>query len=361
MPRTVNEQIVGKLRRKILMGGFDRVTFLPPERKLAAEFEVGRGMLRGALETLCREGIIYRVPKRGLRIKKTEPRRLKRVLLRLPGPMPAKVGEEIAIVAGICAGAGEIFAEVVLSAPPAPLNLTELRERYNAGDIQGIIVLEHSPGAEFSEIAASGIPFVIANQEDEGDFPCVRMDYRAVGRLAGQRLFQTRCRRPLIYTGDTEKFMYREILAGFRGAAAEEGVMLDESMIVRGDFNCEAPELTEKLSLPAGRRPDAVFTVRDYRAAHVFRLCEKFSLRIPDDLGLISYDDVSWPSAEEQGLTSVAEEVNQIGRQSVLLLRNMYESKEPHGGTVCLIPPRLVERRTLKPVPPDRRTVYTPA
>ena len=360
MSRTVNEQIVGKLRRKILTGGFDRVTFLPPERKLAAEFEVGRGMLRGALAALCREGIIYRVPKRGLRVKKKQTRRLKRILLRLPGPMPAKVGEEIAIMAGICAGAGEIFAEVVLSIPPAPLDLTELRERCNAGDIQGIIILEQSSGTELSEIAASGIPFVIANQEDEGAFPCVRMDYRAAGRLAGQRLFRTRCRRPLIYTGDTDTFMYREILAGFRGAAAEEGVMLDESMIVRGDFNREAPELAERLALPAGRRPDAVFTVRDYRAAHIFRLCEKFSLRIPDDLEIISYDDISWPAAEEQGLTSVAEEVDQIGRQSVLLLRDLYGSRDPHGETVCLIPPRLAERRSLKPLPPDHRTVYIP-
>ena len=358
MPRTVNEEIITCLRRKILSGGFDRVTFLPPERKLAEEYQVGRGIIRGTLRVLKEEGIIYNVPKRGFRIKNQTPRRLKRFILRLPQPMSVKAYETMGIVSGICAGANELFAEVLLSTPPAELDLKELRERFNADDIQGIVFLEQISGFDLDQLKKSGIPFVIANQENELDAPSVRMDYREAGRLAGLRLFQAGCRRPLVYSGPLDHFIYRDLLAGFRGAAAEENIPLDDSAVLCGTGHDPVPKLADRLTLPPGQRPEAVFTLRDYRAAHVYEICEKLSLRIPGDLEVISYDNITWPEAENRGLTSVTEEVQLIGRESVQLLRKIFES----GGDApsVLVSGQLIERGSLKTPAPSRPTVYRP-
>ena len=70
MGRIPDENIIHQLRQKIRSGGFDKTTFLPSERKLAEEYQVGRGIIRGALKVLSEEGIIYNVPRRGFRIKK---------------------------------------------------------------------------------------------------------------------------------------------------------------------------------------------------------------------------------------------------------------------------------------------------
>ena len=145
MPRSVNSEIVEMLREKIVSGGFDQVAFLPSERKLAMEYNVGRGIIRGALRVLCEEGVLYNIPKRGLRVQKTPERRMKRIILRMQSQISSRAYEATGIIGGICAGANDIFAEVVLSLPPAEFDLYELKERYNSGDIQGIIFLELFP------------------------------------------------------------------------------------------------------------------------------------------------------------------------------------------------------------------------
>ena len=359
MSRTVNAGIINLLKSKILSGGFDNVTFLPSERKLAEEYHVGRGIIRGALRTLKDEGIIYNVPQRGFRIcKNSERRRMKRVILRMPHQVSSKAYEAMGLVAGICAGANEIFAEVILSTPPASLNLKELQERFNAGDIQGIIFLENSFNLSIQKVIEAGIPCVVANLEDDAVLPSVRMDYRGIGRLAGERLIQAGYTRPAIYSGNPEdRFIYREMLAGFRGAAAEEGIVLDNSSIVCGD-TCSIPtaELEKLFALPADQRPDSFFTARDYRAKEIFRLCAKYSLRVPEDIGIISFDNISWPDAESHGLTAVAEDVNEIGRQAIFLLRQQFELG--YAPLTCVIPGKLIERNSLKPVLKKQKLIY---
>lgn len=356
MSRTVNSGIINLLKKKILSGGFDNVTFLPSERKLAEEYQVGRGIIRGALRILKDEGIIYNVPQRGFRIhKRNERRRLKRVILRME-QVSAKAYEAMGLVAGICAGANEIFAEVIISTPPAMLDLKELQERFNAGDIQGIIFLETSFNLSFQEVINAGIPCVVANIESDDALPSVRMDYRGIGRTAGERLLQAGYTRPAVYSGTQSRFIYREMIAGFRGAAAEEGITLDNSAIVCGGIG-ETPEELEKLfALPADKRPDAFFAARDYRAKDIYRLCAKYSLRVPEDVGIISYDNISWPDAESSGLTSVTEEVNEIGRQAVFLLQQQFESG--YAPVTCVIPGNIVERKSLKSSAKKQKLIY---
>ncbi|MBE6405600.1 MAG: GntR family transcriptional regulator [Lentisphaerae bacterium] len=327
MGRTSDIKIINDLRKKIRSGGFDQVTFLPSERKLAEEYQVGRGIIRGALKVLSEEGVLYNVPRRGFRVKKITKRRLKRIILRLPIQMSARAYEAIGLVDGICAGANDIFAEVILSTPPAKLNLSELKERYNANDIQGIIFLESSPDLAFDDIVKAGIPFVIANLEEEKMYPGVCMDYRGIGRSAGMELIQRGYRNIAVYSGSPEHYFYREILAGFRGALAEEKIPFDDAKILIGNWNDPPPAALRKLlSKSKAQRPDAIFTLRDYRAAQVFSICEELALNIPDELGVISFDGITWPGAEKAGLSTISEEVSEIGRQAVALLQQQFES-----------------------------------
>ncbi|MBR2439510.1 MAG: GntR family transcriptional regulator [Lentisphaeria bacterium] len=359
MGRASDENIIHQLRQKIRSGGFDKTTFLPSERKLADEYQVGRGIIRGALKVLSGEGIIYNVPKRGYRVKKKNGKRLKRIILRLPIQVSAKAYEAMALVAGICAGANELFAEIILSTPPACLNLSELHERFNADDIQGIIFLESSPDLPLEEIKKAGIPFVIANLEEEKEYPGASVDYRGSGRIAGQELLKRNYRKIGVYTGPADRFLYRELLAGFRGALAEEKLQISDDMYVSGSWDETPKALKELLSCPADKRPEAIFTLRDYRAAQVYTLCEELGLKIPEDIGVISFDGISWPGAEKAGLTSIAEDAAEIGRQAVLLLQKQFESG--YTPVRCLVSGTLINGKSLRQTEDSARIIYLAA
>ena len=251
----------------------------------------------------------------------------------------------------------EIFAEVILSTPPAKLNLSELKERYNANDIQGIIFLESSPDLAFDDIVKAGIPFVIANLEEEKEYPGVCMDYRGIGRSAGMELIQRGYRNIAVYSGSPEHYFYREILAGFRGALAEENIPFDNSKILIGNWNDPPPMALRKLlSESKKQRPDAIFTLRDYRAAQVFSVCEELALNIPEDLGVISFDGVTWPGAEKAGLSTISEDVSEIGRQAVTLLQQQFESG--YDPIKLMIAGTLLSGRSLREKKNNSKVVY---
>lgn len=359
MGRIPDENIIHQLRQKIRSGGFDKTTFLPSERKLAEEYQVGRGIIRGALKVLSEEGIIYNVPRRGFRIKKKNDRRMKRIIVRLPTPVSAKAYEAMGLIAGMCAGANEIFAEVILSTPPAKLNLSELQERFNADDIQGIVFLESSPDLPFEDVVKAGIPCVIANLEEEKEIPCVRMDYRGIGRIAGMELMESGYHKIGVFSGPTDRFLYREILAGFRGALAEENLALSDSMHAVGDWQTPPHAIRELLTRPAGERPEAIFTIRDYRAAQVYAICEELSIRIPEDLGVISFDGISWPGAEKAGLTTITEDVAEIGRQAIFLLQKQFESG--YDPIIFMISGQLISGKSLRQKNGQSKVILPPA
>lgn len=345
MGRTSDIYIINQLRQKIRAGGFDKTTFLPSERKLAEEYQVGRGIIRGALKVLSEERIIYKVPNQGFRVKKRSGKRLKRIIVRLPTPVSSKAYEAMGLVAGLCAGANEIFAEVILSTPPSKLNLKELQERFNSGDIQGIIFLESSPDLPFEKIRNAGIPFVIANLEEKKEYPGVQMDYREIGRLAGKELLQRNYKRISVFSGPPERFLYKEILEGFHEALTAKKIQFPDSMHIIGDWRESPQTLRELLKRPVGERPETIFTIRDYRAAQVYAICGELSIRIPEDLGVISFDGVSWPEAEKAGLISITEEVSEIGRQAVFLLQNQFESG--YTPEICMINAKISEGKSL--------------
>lgn len=347
MSRPANTAVAEKLRKKILSGAFEKTTFLPPERQLAEELQVGRAIIRGVLKTFGEEKIIYKVPKRGWRLFKREERRLKRILLRLSSRMNAEGYEGMGLVAGICSGANDIYAEVILSSPPMELDKKELLERYNAGDIQGIIFLEAASDVSIRQLLDSGIPCVVANLEEDLQLPCVRMDYHAIGAMAGKELLDRGYRNMAVYGGSLERFIYKELLAGFREIMDEAGIALDGSRILCGEDELLQETISTLLKAPAGQRPEAFFTLRDYRAGRLFESCAQYGLKIPEDVGIISYDDISWPAARRQGLSSIREDVYRIGKESVLMLQKIYESGPLSVESISL-PGVLAERTSLK-------------
>lgn len=89
-----------------------------------------------------------------------------------------------------------------------------------------------------------GVPAVVVNLERPQDQVHCRVDFRGVGRLAGMRLLAAGHRRIGVLSGDLSSFIYREMLAGFRGALAEEEIYPEAGMVNEAPLN-----RTERLRL----------------------------------------------------------------------------------------------------------------
>lgn len=348
MARAHTVSVLDRLRGDIQAGKYCQVEFLPSERQLAEFYDTGRGVIRTVLRKLREENLIYLLPDRGAKIAEVEKKlSLERFFLRFEGNIALKGSEGMAIITGICAGAAKNNAEVIMSFSAKTRFMNELAARYAKGDIQGLIFLEgwDRPGM-FSALETAGIPYLVANQEQNDSVLCCQMNFRDIGRQAGRFLIGKGHRHIGVVTGPSNKFIYQEILAGFRGALAEDEINLAKNDIIEPDEKEQYPTL--KSALSAAERPTAFFTMRDHRAMKFYDACRDLGIRIPDDISVISYDNITWRDAEHIGLTTLEQPVEEIGRQAVELLKEwIISGKKPESRQLCA---RLIERNSVKEI-----------
>jgi len=347
MARSHTVSVLDKIRGDILAGKYCQVEFLPSERQLAEFYDTGRGVIRTVLRKLREENLIYLIPDRGAKIADIEKKRsLERFFLRFSGNITSKGTEGMGILTGICASAAENNAEVVMSFSDKKLFMSELTARYAKGDIQGLIFLEGWDRATmFSALETAGVPYLIANQELNDSALCCQMDFRNIGRQAGRYLTSKGHRHIGVIAGPLDNYLYQEILAGFRGALAEDEITLAKNDIIEPQ-NGQYPDL--KRALLASERPTAFFAMRDHRAMKFYDTCRNLGVRIPEDISVISYDNITWPDAEHIGLTTLEQPVEDIGREAVELLKEWIifgtkpESKKLYA--------KLIERSSVKDI-----------
>ena len=346
MARIHTQKVLENLRADIKAGRFSRMEFLPSERSLAEIYETGRGVIRTVLRELRDENILFLMPGRGARLAEIKQSKgLKRFLFRFSGGISSKGTEGMGILTGVCACAAENNAEVVMSFSSPAGFLEELTARYAKGDIQGVIFLEYwERDTMFNSLETAGIPYLIANLEQDDDVLCCRMDFRDIGRRAGRYLIEKGHRHIGVMTGTSENFLYKEMLAGFRGALAEDEIYLQKEFIISPDADGGYSKL--KPALMAYERPTAFFAMRDNRAMKFYDACRDLGVRIPDDISVISYDNTTWPDGEHFGLTTLGQPVEQIGHKSVEMLKSwIVTGKKPESVKLYA---NLIERSSVK-------------
>ncbi|MET3505724.1 LacI family DNA-binding transcriptional regulator [Halalkalibacter oceani] len=116
------------------------------------------------------------------------------------------------------------------------------------------------------------------------------------------------------------KFMIK----GFERALKVYGVKVNDDLIAYGGFELEeAAKAAEKLIQTFGT-PLAIFVASDYAAFGVMAFLRKKGLKVPEDVALVGWDDISF--AESVGLTTVSLSQEAIAQNAVHKLLNIIEA-----------------------------------
>lgn len=325
MARPHNMAVCRKLEELIRSGRAARSGLLPPERELAARLEVGRGVIRSSLFELERLGRVRLVPSRGWSIvpARDPGRRLKRILVRVPFLLRSKAWEQQAILAALCRNSSQFFTEAVFSFLDRIADADELISQVRRGELQGIVFLEEMPDDDACRrLVSGGVPCVVLNQEKAaGDAVGCGMDFYDIGRRAGRLLAESGHTRIGAVTGDTDTLIFGEMLRGFRDALGKRRIELAPERLITIPPDEEESRALREMLAPSDR-PTAVFSMRDCRAAQLFRAARELGLDVPGDLSVVSYDDISWPGAEEKGLTTFAEDIEGMTAAAMEMLRD---------------------------------------
>ena len=179
----------------------------------------------------------------------------------------------------------------------------------DSGRIDGLILIGQSDqGAVIDRVAARYAPIVVWGADLPGQrYLTVGSDNRLGGARAAQHLIAIG-RRRLLYLGNASAPEFAERLAGFQAAVEAGGLgvvgqTLDLHMTPDAAYTAIAAYLADN---PA---PDAIFAASDVVAMSALRALRERGLRVPQDVAVVGYDDVTLAAHTTPALTTIRQDL----------------------------------------------------
>lgn len=203
--------------------------------------------------------------------------------------------------------------------------------------VDGLITVSLNQAAFIEQIYAAGIPFV----EIGTGFGArsIRPDNEGGSALAVDHLAALGHRRIAHLLGDVNSYTSDRRAAGFRAAVERH----DLDPVVTPAVTRE--ELARLLSLPAARRPTAVFAFNDQSAFNVLDIAREIGLRVPDDLSVVGFDNNSVAEMARPTLTTIENPLEKQAEAAVTILQSLWRGEtEPFSELV--LPTELIQRQS---------------
>lgn len=177
--------------------------------------------------------------------------------------------------------------------------------------------------AQLSSLAAETcarrqIPMVMINRVARVHGCAVSCHNEAGGRLLGEIVMAAGYQRVAMIGGRAGTSTSEDRQKGFLAALDEQGLALHA--LVPGSSTYRGGYAAMKHLLLAPERPDAVFAINDIMALGAIDALRECGLRMPEDIGVLGFDDIRAASLPPYELTTVAQPVTAMVERAVELL-----------------------------------------
>lgn len=226
-------------------------------------------------------------------------------------------------------------------------------ELFQEQRVQGLLI---SPIGDLGEwvgrLRQGGVRTVLVDRLGDGTTSSsVSVDDEAGGYLAAEHLLSTGRRRLAFVGGPGSIRQIADRLEGARRAVEQVPGATLEVVDSQGQSVVAGRRAGDALAArPREEFPDAIFCANDLLALGVMQsLTMLRTLRIPEDVALIGYDDIDFAASAVVPLSSIRQPTEEIGRTAVELLTNELESDNPAFKQVVLSPELVVRQSTAAP------------
>lgn len=244
--------------------------------------------------------------------------------------------------------------------------LTESQGRLTPGKAWTEQVLARRPTgviAVFSELtvvqqaqlATRSIPLVALDPTGEPlhETPSVGATNWSGGLTATRHLLDLGHRRIGVLTGPLGWPCCRARLDGFRAAMDSAGIPVDPDLVRPSTLYVEGGLADGAVLLALPDPPTAVVTANDLQALGVYEAARKAGTRIPEDLSVVGFDDLSFAQWAGPPLTTVRQPLEQMGATAARMIIELAAGRPLEQHRIELAT-SLAVRQSTAPPPPRR-------
>ncbi|MCD6231915.1 LacI family DNA-binding transcriptional regulator [Candidatus Aerophobetes bacterium] len=189
--------------------------------------------------------------------------------------------------------------------------------------VEGIVLTSSSAHNEqIKKAIKKRIPVILADRRLRNvDLPYVGSDGFKDGYKMTQYLIDLGYKKIGFIKGPSEVATALERFKGYVRAMNKNGLEIGESYIRQGDYTFEGGYWAAKEMLTScGRLPQAIIAANDLMAIGIIRAFEERGLKIPENIGIAGFDNISISSWISPKLTTVEIPAYSIGQEAASIL-----------------------------------------
>jgi len=130
----------------------------------------------------------------------------------------------------------------------------------------------------------------------------------------------------------------RKRLDGYSMALRETGIRVNNDLVKIGDFKKESGVRLTKELLEGTHIPDAIFSSNIDMTLGCLIAIKNAGLSIPEDIGIVGFDDPDWSIIADPPLTTISQPVYDLGLEATeILIKNINDKKSYFGNKPSII------------------------
>jgi DNA-binding LacI/PurR family transcriptional regulator len=227
----------------------------------------------------------------------------------------------------------------------SPKDTEWVRQYLESGRVDGFVLMQATcTQRHIDELAERGAPFIIwgAPQGTRG-YCSVGGDSFAGGKTATEHLLRTGRSRIAFLGGHTGAVEVEDRYRGYESALREAGTAVDPALVVHSEHWEASAGAAMRTLLEQGADLDAVFANSDLMAIAAIDELRTHGRRVPDDVAVVGYDDISIARHSDPPLTTIRQNGPLAGR---LLAENLVQYLQTGAVTNVSLPAELVVRKS---------------
>jgi LacI family transcriptional regulator len=194
------------------------------------------------------------------------------------------------------------------------------------------------------------IPLVYLTMEPQKNITVVTVDNYQGGRMAMSHLLDVGYRNIGHISGPLDWWEARQRMAAWRDALTEAGLDASDSHVVEGNWSPESGASSFERLFRQYPEMDSIFVGNDQMALGVMQMADQQGLRIPEDIGIVGFDDITEAAFFSPALTTIRQDQHTVAKLAVEEIITVVEAgwreAEPVEPRSIILPPTLIVRQS---------------
>jgi LacI family transcriptional regulator len=201
----------------------------------------------------------------------------------------------------------------------------------NIDKVDGVILVAGMETSVINTFNAVSVPILLVDYViEDRDIVSIMPDAFEGAYMVAKHLVELGYKAIGFVGGLPEHPSIRARYRGFVVALVEAGIGIRKEWVIRDeDFtDFDHGYSAGKKILMESERPQAIVAANDVMALGVIRACDEMSLRIPNDIAVVGYDNIEYGAYSNPPLTTVNVNKEKLGEVAVQRLLQMIDNKE---------------------------------